>query len=416
MPDATWPELPLGTNARHHLLSHGWTEADLASLRLVMSLAGRLSSLVNAVGDLGTLKSVLAAQERCDAEPTEPPAKVNGAPVLAANGPGETVHQSMVRAADSGVQVVLTLSVMGETLRHLCKVSYPVVRVDGSVFIVDPELPEQCGAIRISVRTGESHPHMPKVVACAQVHLAPDQFRLGFSEPVKPTLRLPPTWDYAAVRSGLGWVAEDTEDGVAEPYYGDERRTEVDAVIDAWEMALDNKESECARKALQVDDFWTELGAVRGQTHEQVVGMIDTLKAERDQATKDADRFSKSAEQQRARAAGARDLCAAITEAIDTLGDLNSPAADEAIGLLTRALNRNRSEEFTLWPEPDREGWYWARDEGDEAWQVVLVRDEDEFVVECTGDDREHSMKRWTWGPRIEPPRNAARPAEVAAP
>jgi hypothetical protein len=381
---------------------------DPDRLQWLISATPALQDLLEATGDLATLRSVLAVHERCEAEawhPTRAPT-LQGEPDKAANGPAPAVQQAMVHAVESGERVVLTLDIHGETVRHLCRVQWPAVRECATVFAVEPLVPGP--EPRTLVRTGDGVTHMPLVIAVTPVALAPERETMW---------RLPPASGgrtYSVHRTARGWAAmevHETGESECEP-----QSTEGEAHIDAWEMALDDKESECARMALAIDDFWVALGAQRGQTHEQVVGMIATLGSERDQAIRDADEFAQSAIKQRARAAGARDLCTAITEAIDTLTELDSPVADEVIGLLTRALTRHHASEPTTYPEPDREGWYWASYNGGQ-WQAVQVDScEGEFLVWAAGDERESSLTRWTWGPRIDPPRNAASRAEVDAP
>lgn len=113
--------------------------------------------------DMPTLRAVLDGHSACDAE-VESKRRVS----LGSPFPGLTVQQAMVKAADTGMEVMLTLAVLGETKRHVCRITD---RSFVDTFRIEPAI--ESGKPIELVRVGERMPHLPLVTTVQPVHSGP---------------------------------------------------------------------------------------------------------------------------------------------------------------------------------------------------------------------------------------------------
>lgn len=222
-----------------------------------------LGALDLSPADLPTLRSVLGVQIACELEVAREPVYPSSALTRSAGDfPRRasmpiTVQQAMVLAADTGVEVVLTVEVDGEPTQHRCRVGRTSAELDPTVFSIEPEINTQRESITL-VRTGSSSPGLNLVTGCwpaktkhkAEGRVISGLVLLPDQEPTvadEIELRLPPTIrgaDFHVVEAvDDGWVMEAGHENADGPFgekyvrQGDVRETKPEATIDAWALA-----------------------------------------------------------------------------------------------------------------------------------------------------------------------------------
>lgn len=225
-----------------------------------------LGALDLSPADLPTLRSVLGVQAACELEVAREPVYPSSALTRSAGDFPRmgrlpiTVQQAMTLAADTGVEVVLTVEVDGEPTQHRCRVGRSSAGDDASVFAVDPPIRVVDDEHAMLVCTDWSCQFMPLVTGCwpaktkhkaegrviSGLVLLPDQEPTAADE---LELRLPPTIrgaDFHVVEAiDDGWVMEAGHENADGPFgekyvrQGEVRETKVEAVIDAWVLAIE---------------------------------------------------------------------------------------------------------------------------------------------------------------------------------
>lgn len=405
--------------------------------------------------DLITLRSVLDAQIACEAEVNRSPVYSSAALTRSGgNFPRRvplplTVQQAMAKAVDTGVRVVLTLNYGGEIRRHVCLVDRLGTFGDATVFAIEPGIlhlyPE--APMFAHVHTGGKHIELPLVTACSPAPAFASEPEVPSAAEIQEEIS-----KVFVIAERLTIVPDDDDHEACEVCSG----TGDDPPL-YWNGHEDSTCTECSgtgrtpSNRLSVDSGYVDATAgsvtlrvtVGDRKASIVVSGLDFGDSEASANRALPPFFVALADDMVARGFGGGaphasalgNILALARDVADNLIDLvNASDSPESIAghqahCLVRALDRFEAgvealpeppvAEPTDYPEPDREGWYWAKqdrlddDDPCAGWKAVNVVEQRRLAD--SGERVDHvvwsviqgapgSVHEYTWGPRIDPP------------